>query len=280
MSATASDVTRITEEYYDSDDADRFYHTVWGGEDIHVGLYEGPDDTIADASRRTVERMASYLSWLGPKARVLDLGAGYGGSARYLASRYGCHVTCLNLSRVENARNEAMNRQQGLSEKVGVVHGSFEDIPYGDDSFDLIWSQDAILHSGNRVRVLEEAVRVLGSKGEMIFTDPMQADHVPDPAVLQPIYDRIHLPNLASVAFYRDNLTRLGLKEKRVEVMTPHMAVHYGRIRRELQERYRDIVKSVSKDYVDRMIDGLEKWVQGAESGVMAWGILYFGRDC
>ncbi len=278
MSMSSADVTRITEDYYDSDDADRFYHTVWGGEDIHVGLYEGPQDSIANASRRTVERMASFLSWLGPKARILDLGAGYGGSARFLAKTHGCHVTCLNLSKVENARNEAMSAEQGLSDKVAVVHGSFETIPFPDGSFDVVWSQDAILHSGNRGRVLEEAVRVLGPSGQMIFTDPMQADHVPDPTVLQPIYDRIHLDSLASVAFYREHLTRLGLEEKRVELMTPQMAVHYGRIRRELKERYIEITRTVSKDYVDRMIGGLEKWVEGAESGIMAWGILYFAK--
>ncbi len=274
----AAEVTRITETYYDSDDADQFYQRVWGGEDIHVGLYEKAEDTIADASRRTVERMASYLSWLGPKARVLDLGAGYGGSARYLASTFGCHVTCLNLSNVENGRNRDLTAAQGLADRIDVVHGSYEDVPFPADSFDVVWSQDAILHSGNRMKVLEEAVRVLSKKGQIIFTDPMQADHVPDPSVLQPIYDRIHLSSLGSVAFYREQLTKLGMEERRVEVLTPHMATHYGQVRKVLTSRYDEIVGAVSKDYVDRMIDGLGKWVDGAQSGVMAWGILYFAK--
>ncbi len=275
----AQDVREITESYYDSHDADRFYQVIWGGEDIHVGLYDHPDEEIATASRRTVERMASYLPWLGPQARVLDLGSGYGGSARYLARTFGCHVTCLNLSNVENERNCAMTREQGLSQRIEVVHGSFEDIPFSDQNFDVVWSQDAILHSGNRVKVLEEAARVLGPKGQFIFTDPMQADQVPDPSVLQPIYDRIHLETLASVGFYRENLLRLGFNEKRVELLTPHMAIHYRRIREDLLRQYDEILESVSKDYVDRMVDGLEKWVSGAQSGVMAWGILYFAKD-
>ena len=27
-------------DYYNSSDADRFYATIWGGEDIHIGLYD------------------------------------------------------------------------------------------------------------------------------------------------------------------------------------------------------------------------------------------------
>lgn len=279
MTHTDGDVTRITESYYDSEDADLFYHRVWGGEDIHVGLYQSPAEGIAQASRRTVERMASYLSWPGPRTRVLDLGSGYGGAARFLAARFGCNVTCLNLSDVENERNRALSWEQGLADRIEVVHGSFENIPFPAERFDVIWSQDAILHSGDRVRVLEEAVRVLGPGGQMIFTDPMQADHVPDPGALQPIYDRIHLDSLASLAFYRENLARLGLEERRVEVLTPQMATHYTRVRETLLAQYDELVGEISKDYVDRMLGGLEKWVDGARSGLMTWGILYFTKE-
>ncbi len=278
MNDAKADVRRITEDYYDSHDADQFYQTVWGGEDIHVGLYEAPDEDIAVASRRTVERMASYLSWLGPKTRVLDLGAGYGGSARYLANRFGCRVICLNLSNVENERNRELTKAQGLGHLIEVMHGSFEDVPLPENSIDVVWSQDAILHSGNRKRVLEEAARVLGERGEFIFTDPMQADHVEDTQALQPIYDRIHLESLGSIAFYREELNRLAFIEKRVEVLTPHMRAHYARVRAALLQAYDDITCKVSKTYVDNMLSGLEKWVAGAESGLMAWGILYFAK--
>ena len=94
--------------YYNSTDADRFYATIWGGEDIHIGLYENKADTIFDASRRTVEKMAASVIGLDSKTRVLDIGSGYGGSARYLVQAYGCQVGCLNLSEVQNQRNRAL----------------------------------------------------------------------------------------------------------------------------------------------------------------------------
>src|SRR5690606_40847312 len=98
-SAARSTAVEVAERYYDSSDADQFYAEIWGGEDIHIGLYEPPGDgSVREASRKTVERIAAELGELGPDARVLDLGSGYGGTARSLARRFGCRVTCLNLS--------------------------------------------------------------------------------------------------------------------------------------------------------------------------------------
>ena len=45
-----SQAVRTAQEYYNSEDADTFYATIWGGEDIHIGLYESEDEPIADAS--------------------------------------------------------------------------------------------------------------------------------------------------------------------------------------------------------------------------------------
>ncbi|HBC08647.1 MAG TPA: SAM-dependent methyltransferase, partial [Rhodospirillaceae bacterium] len=185
-----SQAVQKAEEYYDSSEADAFYKNVWGGEDIHIGIYNAPDEDIAQASRRTVETMALQIPGLGRKTRILDLGAGYGGSARHLAGTYGCRVTCLNLSETQNDLNRDKNAETDLDALIDVVHGSFEDIPAEDASVDLVWSQDAILHSGDRPRVLDEISRVLAPGGHVIFTDPMQADDVPD-GVLQPILDRI-----------------------------------------------------------------------------------------
>ncbi|HKK49796.1 MAG TPA: hypothetical protein VJ932_11915, partial [Alkalispirochaeta sp.] len=77
------------ESYYDGSDADGFYASIWGGEDIHIGIYETPGDPIRDASRRTIATMATHVN-LSASDTVIDLGAGYGGSARYLATHHGC----------------------------------------------------------------------------------------------------------------------------------------------------------------------------------------------
>jgi sarcosine/dimethylglycine N-methyltransferase len=278
MSETGySEVVKTAQTYYNSPDADNFYYHVWGGEDIHIGLYDPPSEAIGPASARTVETMASHLETLGPGSRVIDVGAGYGGAARYLARKYGCRVTCLNLSEAQNERNREKNVEQGLADRIEVIDGSFEDIPSLDDSFDIAWSQDAFLHSGRRARVLDEVDRVLKPGGEIIFTDPMQADDVPE-GVLQPVLDRIHLDSLGAIGFYREQARRLGWSEVEVVEMTHQLVNHYSRVGDELRSRRDELTTWVSNDYIDRMLQGLQNWVNAGKSGYLAWGILHFRK--
>jgi ubiquinone/menaquinone biosynthesis C-methylase UbiE len=267
---------KVTEVYYDSPDADNFYFNIWGGEDIHIGLYDETPE-ISKASRCTVAYMAKTIANLNANTRVIDLGAGYGGAARYLASNFGCKVVCLNLSDVQNKTNRRMNLAQGLDDLVQVVHGSFENIPEPDAKFDVAWSQDAILHSSNREQVIAEAWRVLKPGGIMIYTDPMQADSCPA-GVLQPVYDRIHLESLGSFAFYRDVAEKCGFTEFRKENMTHNLSVHYSRVLDELERNYESMSKISSKDYIDRMIVGLQNWIDAANTGYLAWGIIRLSK--
>jgi len=277
MSDGYSSVVKTAQEYYNSDDADNFYFHVWGGEDIHIGLYEHDDEDIATASERTVAAMADQLGAIGSDTRILDVGAGYGGAARWLARHHGCHVSCLNLSEAQNERDRALNREQGLSELIDVVDGSFEDVPSPDASFDAAWSQDAILHSGNRARVLDEVDRVLKPGGDFIFTDPMQADDCPE-GVLKPVLDRIHLDTLGSFAFYREQAARLGWQEIQALDLTHQLVNHYSRVRAVLQQRRTELAGKVSDAYIERMIQGLGHWIEAGSKGYLAWGILHFRK--
>jgi sarcosine/dimethylglycine N-methyltransferase len=278
MTATyVSEAVNVARDYYNSQDADTFYHTIWGGEDIHIGLYASDDEPIAAASRRTVEQIASKLNGLNKNSCVLDIGAGYGGSMRYLAKTFGCQCVALNLSEAENARDRERNAEQGLADLIEVVDGSFEELAFPNASFGVVWSQDAILHSSKRRQVLEEVVRVLEPGGEFIMTDPMQADDCP-PDVLQPILDRIHLETLGTPGFYRRTLVELGMEELGYEDLTDQLVNHYARVLGEL-ERQEDRLKQhgrVSEDYIERMKKGLEHWVEGGRKGHLAWGILHF----
>lgn len=277
MSKNEQDLVQITKDYYDSTDADNFYYLVWGGEDLHLGIYDSPSDSIFDASRRTVQRMAEFSKLLGPDVRVLDIGGGFGGSVRYLAKTYGCRATCLNLSLKENERGRRMNEEQGLDHLVDIVDGSFEDLDFPDESFDIIWSQDAILHSNRRERVLQEAVRVLKPGGEFIFTDPMKADDCPE-GVLDPILERIHLQTLGSPAFYQDTARKLGLEVVLVEDQTPNLTRHYTRVLEETTRKRPELEGRVSDAYLDRMESGLQRWIEGGEKGYLAWCIFYFRK--
>ena len=272
---TYSETVQTARDYYNSGDADNFYSIVWGGEDIHIGLYDSEDDSIRDASRRTVTHLAEIPEALDSGTAVLDVGSGYGGAARYLASKYGARVTALNLSERENARARELNAERGMDELIEVIDGSFEEIPAEDDAFDLVWSQDAILHSGDRGKVMAEVARVLKPGGEFVFTDPMQADSCPD-GVLEPILARIHLESLGSPGFYRKAGTEAGFAEMAFVDKSDHLVKHYTRVLEETEALTDQLMERVSEAYLRNMKEGLSHWIEGGRNGYLTWGVFHF----
>ncbi len=269
------EVVETAREYYNSDDAELFYSTIWGGEDIHIGLYNDEAGSIAVASRRSVERLARLLEPLDESSRVLDMGSGYGGMSRYLAHTYGCRVVGLNLSEVENERARRLNEEQGLADRVDIVEGTFESVDAEDGSFDAVCSQDAFLHSGERHRVIAEAARVLRPEGRFAFTDIMQADDCPG-GVLDPILERIHLSSLGSPSFYRETTAAAGLDEIGFTDLTPQLVNHYSRVLAETEARDEELRGQVSEDYLRHMKRGLVRWVDGGAKGYLIWGTMSY----
>jgi sarcosine/dimethylglycine N-methyltransferase len=122
LSTTLAAEDARAQAYYDSDDAYHFYKEVWGGHHIHVGLYNGVDGDIFSedgagdgdgdgdegrihaASQRSLERLFA-LRPPTEGSRVMDMGAAYGGTARFCATTYRpALVSCVELSAKENAR--------------------------------------------------------------------------------------------------------------------------------------------------------------------------------
>ncbi len=274
-----SEIVDKAREYYNSNDADKFYMMTWGGEDIHIGMYQSEQDSIYTASRRTVEYMSSLLSEPCPGAQstILDIGSGYGGASRYLAAKFGCQVTSLNLSENQNIHNRMVNKKNGLDHLVDVVDGSFENIPFPDRSFDVVWSQDAILHSGNRARVIDEVARVLKEGGVFIFTDIMQSSDCPE-GVLQPILDRIHLQSLASPVFYKETSRLCNLEEVRFEDLTYNLICHYDQVLQETKNQEQELKGHISATYIENMKTGLRHWVEGGKNGYLTWGVFMFRK--
>ena len=276
MTEKYSTTVETARTYYNSDDSENFYATIWGGEDIHIGIYERKDDSIFDASRRTVHKLANMLT-LNESSRVLDIGSGYGGTARFLAKKNGCYVDCLNLSEVHNQRNRKLTQEQGLSDKIRVIEGNFEAIPLESQQYDVVLSQDAIVHSSNRRKVLEEVERVLKPQGEFIFSDLMQSDDCPA-NVLKMVYERIHLESMGSVGFYLRTAQDLGLEKLNFIEMNEQLINHYSHVLQEIEVRYNDILKICSQEYIDRMKVGLNHWIEKGKKGYLAWGILHFRK--
>jgi sarcosine/dimethylglycine N-methyltransferase len=281
MTASGTDaVAQTVRAYFKDTRVDSFYRKVWGGEHIHIGLYERPGDSIRDASQRTVERMASMLTARAGRTRVLDLGAGYGGAARHLAAENGWEVDCVNLSELQNEMNRARNAELGLSDRVRVFDGSFDHpLPFDDVSYDVVWSQDAFLHSTDHAKLFREIDRVVRPSGDVIFTDLVQTEDCPQDVVellLERIRLRGILERLPSFELYRGWAEAVRWETVAIHDWSEHLESHYGGVQREVERRYAELADDCGEPYLDSVIDGLKRWVEVARQGHLRWGLLHF----
>jgi SAM-dependent methyltransferase len=83
------------------------------------------------------------LAWLTPAMKVLDVGGGIGGPARTLASEFGCALTVLDLTEEFCRVGEMLTARTRLSDRVTFQLGNALDLPFLDNSFDVVWVQQA-----------------------------------------------------------------------------------------------------------------------------------------
>ncbi len=108
---------------------------------------------------------------IGAGGKVVDLCAGLGGPARYLAHRHGADVTGVELTPARVAGAAELTRRVGLDAKVRVIEGDVMALPLGDGVYDAVVSQEALLHVPGLAQTFTEAHRVLRPGGRFAFTN-------------------------------------------------------------------------------------------------------------
>jgi glycosyltransferase involved in cell wall biosynthesis/ubiquinone/menaquinone biosynthesis C-methylase UbiE len=115
-------------------------------------------------------RYGSYAPWMPTVMEfdrfagkdVLEIGGGMGTDLAQFA-RHGARVTDLDLSAGHLALAQENFRLRGLSGRF--IHHDAEELPFPDESFDLVYSNGVIHHTPNTHRVVREMYRVLRPGG-------------------------------------------------------------------------------------------------------------------
>jgi sarcosine/dimethylglycine N-methyltransferase len=103
--------------------------------------------------------------------RVLDAGSGIGGTARFVAEKYGCKVAAVDLTEEYCQTSNWLNRLVGLDEQISVRQADIADLPFADASFQVVLSQHVQMNVADKARLYREARRVLVSGGRLALWD-------------------------------------------------------------------------------------------------------------
>jgi MPBQ/MSBQ methyltransferase len=107
-------------------------------------------------------------------ARVLDVGCGLGGVARYLAAECRCRVTGIDLTAEYVSVGNMLTERTGLTDKVDLHIGSALDLPWPEATFDAAVTFHVAMNIADRPRLYTEVARVIRPGGTFAVYDVMK----------------------------------------------------------------------------------------------------------
>lgn len=212
----------VQAHYTNADLLDRLIATL-------VEMGEDPDSPSPEAVARldqmhvrgpaATEELHEILG-IEPDHSVLDVGSGIAGPARALARRIGCPVTGLDLTPDFCATARELNFLLGLEDLVDIVEGSALDMPFEDESFDIVVTQHAAMNIQDKATLYREVARVLESGGRFglydIMAGPGGDARYPTPWASAPSFSFLEPPDQV-----RTRITAAGLRLVSWEDVTP-----------------------------------------------------------
>jgi arsenite methyltransferase len=125
------------------------------------------------------ERLGALLE-LNPSSHLLDIAAGNGTSALYLAERFGCRVTGIDLSAENVARANAAAQSRNLADRVQFQAADAESLPFPNTSFDTLLCECAFCTFPSKAAAASEFARVLQPGGKLGLSDLTRSPQLPE----------------------------------------------------------------------------------------------------
>jgi ubiquinone/menaquinone biosynthesis C-methylase UbiE len=138
-------------------------------ENLAVGDLAPVDEFHIRGRESTVE--LAQKAGLERGLRVLDVGCGIGGSARYLNTEWGVTVSGIDLTDEFVSVGRELNQMVGLSDVIDLHVASALDLPFEDGSFDVVWTEHVQMNIEDKAGFYGELARVLRPGGKMVFHD-------------------------------------------------------------------------------------------------------------
>ena len=148
---------------------------------------------------------------ISAETRVLDIGAGLGGTARHILHRYGAMVTGVDLTPAYVEVAEALNARLHLGSGIQMVHGNALDLPLQSGVFDLAVMFHVGMNIDDKTKLMAEVARVLAPGGTFALFDVMRGPVEEDLAFPLPWSEQAGTSFVATPEAYEQAAAAAGL---------------------------------------------------------------------
>ena len=137
---------------------------------MHRDIF-GADEYIGQLdfwTKSEIKELGAKLN-LTAQTQLLDIGSGYGGPARFLASVFGCKVIGVDASRANYEVAVANTAGKELSDQVRFIHADVLELSFDEDTFDAVIALDSVVHIKDKRRLFELCHKWLKPSGTMLI---------------------------------------------------------------------------------------------------------------
>lgn len=173
----------------------------WGTGDVYARILEAMEEASISPDAVTVEQLAPLDHFhargfpatveladalpIQPGHNIVDIGCGLGGPARYLAKRFGCRVSGVDITQPFVEAANKLTALLKMERQVEIELGDGQRLPYGDAIFDGGYTQHVTMNIADRALFFGEAFRVLRHGAFFAITEhglgPQGSPHYPVP---------------------------------------------------------------------------------------------------
>ena len=203
-----------------------------------------PYDQFHGRGLEATEELAGGLT-VAATDHLLDVGSGIGGPARYLAGRFGCRITGIDLTEEFCAVARHLTRQLGLAERITFEQGNALAMPFAEASFHGAYSMNVSMNIADKAALYREIHRVMKPGGWLVLSElakgPKGSVDYPTPWAATAESSFLATPEQTLEGLEACGFTDLKLRETTEEVLAfgarsramvergekpPHRAVH------------------------------------------------------